>query len=153
MKPTHSHYSNCDVELSPLFYPFINKLVDEFIKEYFHNPTYMYASGLRINGMTFKGQYPAKVLAANGIKPKVEIVPMDDPKAKYFFDSHTEIIYLWEKLSKYRKMMLFHDMEHMFLKLTDFKDPINLPSQNLQWALKVEEEFNVFKAQKLLEGF
>ena len=153
MKPIDSHYSNCDAGLSYIFEPFINKLGHEFMEEYFLNPVYMYASVIRINGMSFNGQYTARVLAANGIEPKVVIVPGDDPKAMYFFDSHTEIIYLWEKLSKYRKMMLFHEMEDMFLKLTDFKDPINLPSQNLQWALKVEEEFNVFKARKLLEGF
>lgn len=153
MKPIDSHYSNCDVELSYLFQPFIDKLEGEFRDEYFTNSLYMYASGLRINGLTFYGQHSAKVLAANGIESKVMVIPVDYPKAKYFFDNHTEIIYLWEKLSKYRKMMLFHDMEHMFLKLTDLKDPINLPSQNLQWALKVEEEFNVFKARKLLEGF
>ena len=153
MKPIDSHYSNCDAGLSYIFEPFIKKLGNEFMEEYFLNLIYMYASGLRINGMTFEGQYAARVLAANGIKPKVVIVPADDPKAKYFFDSHTEIIYLWEKLSKYRKMMLFHEMEHMFLKLTDSKDPVSLPSQNLQWALNIEEEFNVFKARKLLEGF
>lgn len=153
MKPIASHYSNCDVVLSYVFEPFINKLENEFTEEYFHNPMYMYASCIRIGGMSFNGQYSAKVLSAHGIKPKVEIVPMDDPKAKYFFDSHTEIIYLWERLSKYRKMMIFHGMENMFLKLTDFKDPVRLPSQNLQWALKIEEEFNIFKAQKLLEGF
>ena len=153
MTPIDSHYSNCDVELSYIFQPFIDKLGDEFRDEYFSNSLYMYASGLRINGLTFNGQHSAKVLYANGIKPKVEIVPLDDPKAKYFFDSHTEIIYLWERLSKYRKMMIFHGVENMFLKLSDFKDPVNLPSQNLQWALKIEEEFNIFKARKLLEGF
>ena len=153
MKPIDSHYSNCDVELSYIFHPFIEKLGGEFEETYFRVPKYMYASGLRIGGMVFKGQYPARVLAANGIEPKVAIVPLDDPKAKYFFDSHTEIIYLWERLTKYRKMMIFHDMEDLFLKLTDSKDPVDLRSQNLQWALKVEEEFNIFKAQKLLEGF
>lgn len=153
MKPIDSHYSNCDVELSYVFQPFINKLGNEFMEEYFNNPMFMYASGLRIKGMEFNGQYPAKVLAANGIEPKVVMIPVDYPKAEYFFDSHTEIIHLWERLSKYRKMMLFHDMEHMFLKLADFKDPVNLPAQNLQWALKIEEEFNIFKARKLLEGF
>ena len=153
MKPIDSHYSNCDVGLSYIFEPFIKKLGNEFMEEYFFNPLYAYASVIRINGMSFNGQYSARVLTANGIKPKVETVPVDDPKAKYFFDSHTEIIYLWERLSKYRKMMVFHEMEDMFLKLTDFKDPVNLPAQNLQWALKIEEEFNVFKARKLLEGF
>ena len=153
MKPIDSHYSNCDVELSYVFQPFIDKLGSEFTEEYFHNSIFMYAAALYIGGMTFKGQYSAKVLIANGIKPKVEIIPMDYPKAKYFFDSHTEIIYLWERLSKYRKMMIFHGVEDMFLKLTDFRDPVNLPAQNLQWALKIEEEFNIFKAQKLLEGF
>lgn len=153
MRPRDSHYSNCDDELSYIFQPFIEKLGGEFMEEYFRNPRYMYASGLRIGGMEFRGQYPAKVLAANGIEPKVAIIPMDDPKAKYFFDRHTEIIYLWEKLSKYRKMMLFHEMEDLFLKLSESRDPVNLRSQNLQWALKVEEEFNIFKAQKLLEGF
>ena len=153
MKPVDSHYSNCDVELSYVFEPFINRLGNEFSEEYFHNPVYIYASIIRIGDMAFNGQYSARVLAANGIKPVVEIVPLDDPKAKYFFDSHTEIIYLWERLSKYRKMMIFHGIENMFLKLTDFKDPVKLPSQNLQWALKIEEEFNIFKAQKLLEGF
>lgn len=153
MKPIDSHYSNCDVELSYIFQPFIDKLEGEFRDEYFNSSIFLYASGLRIKGMTFNGCYSAKVLAANGIEPKVEIIPIDYPEAEYFFDSHTEIIHLWEKLSKYRKMMLFHEMEHMFLKLTDFKDPVNLPNQNLQWALKVEEEFNVFKARKLLEGF
>ena len=153
MKPIDSHYSNCDDKLSYIFQRFIGELACEFAEEYFNNSIYMYASGLRINGMTFYGQYSAKVLAANGIEPKLAIIPTDYPKAKYFFDSHTEIIYLWERLSKYRKMMLFHELEHMFLKLTDSKDPASLPSQNLQWALKIEEEFNVFKARKLLEGF
>lgn len=153
MTPIDSHYSNCDDKLSHVFHPFINKLGHEFMEEYFHTPIYMYAAGLHISGMAFKGQYSAKVLAAHGIKPKIEIIPTDDPKAKYFFDSHTEIIYLWERLSKYRKMMIFHEAENMFLKLTDLRDPVNLPSQNLQWALKIEEEFNIFKAQKLLEGF
>lgn len=153
MRPIDSHYANCDYDLSNIFHPFIAKLSDEFVEEYFRVPKYMYASGLQIGGMSFMGQYSAKVLAANGIEPKVAIVPMDDPKAIYFLDSHTEIIYLWERLSKYRKMMIFHDMEDLFLKLTDYRDPVNLRSQNLQWALKVEEEFNIFKAQKLLEGF
>jgi len=153
MRPIDSHYANCDDSLSHMFIPFIERLEGEFMEEYFRVPKYMYASGLQIGGMSFKGQYSAKVLAANGIEPKVAIVPIDEPKAKYFFDSHTEIIYLWERLSKYRKMMIFHDMEDLFLKLADSRDPVNLRSQNLQWALKVEEEFNIFKAQKLLEGF
>lgn len=153
MKPIDFHYSNCDVELSYVFQPFINKLKNEFREEYFHDPMYMYATELHIGGMTFKGQYGARILAANGIKPRVEIIPMDGPKAKYFFDNHTEIIYLWERLSKYRKMLIFHGVGDMFLKLTDFKDPVNLCSQKLQWALKIEEEFNIFKARKLLEGF
>lgn len=153
MRPRDSHYANCDSELTHIFIPFIEKLEGEFREEYFRVPKYMYAAGLRIGGMEFMGQYSARVLTNHGFEPKVEIIPIDDPKAKYFFDSHTEIIYLWERLSKYRKMMIFHEMEDLFLKLSESKDPINLRSQNLQWALKVEEEFNIFKAQKLLEGF
>lgn len=153
MKPLASHYSSCDPELSYIFNPYFGKLSHEFADEYYSDPKYMYAPSLRIGSLEFEGQYPIRALTQAKIEPKVMTIPIEESKASYFLESHCEIIKLWEQLSKYKKIMTFHGLDNLFLKLTENREKVSLPSQKMQWLLQVEEEYNVFKARKLLEGF
>lgn len=152
MKPTNEHFKGCAPELEELFRDHLLKLEYKFKDTYFYIGDYNLAAGFRILDMKLNGFYPLHALKASGVP--FRIVTLDwDRNSQYFYDKFKAIIDQWSKLSRYRTMMVFADAEHLFLKATTNPEGVKdaLGSQKFNWALKTEDEYNIFKAEKMLE--
>lgn len=152
MKPVNEHFKGCAPELEKLFREHISKLESKFKEVYFFVEDYRTAAGFRILDMKLEGFYPLQTLRAHQIP--FRIVTLDwDTNSEYFYNSYKTLINQWVKLSQYRTMMAFAQADHLFLKASTEPQKVKkaIEDQKFNWALKIEDEYNIFKAEKMLE--
>jgi len=151
MRPMPVYFKSCNKDLAFLFNKYIHNL-EEVCRDLFFNQ-FKYSARLVILDMEFTGFYTTKVLSHSGIPIKVEHLEWNDDSAQ-IYNGYKEIIKLWEEVSQYQNVLKFIGQEELFLKVLDNVDTLKraTDSKRLNWLMKVEEDFNVFKASKLIEG-
>lgn len=151
MKPMPVHFRNCNKDLTYLFNQYLHDLEESCRNLFFYQ--YRYDARIVILDMEFTGFYEPKVLIHIGKPLTVGHVEWDDDSAR-IYNEYKKIIELWEKLSQYLSILKFVGHEDLFLKVQDNADTLKnlMNSKRLDWLVGVEEDFNVFKATKLIEG-
>lgn len=151
MKPLSIYFKNCNKDLAYLFNEYLRNLEETCRNLFFAR--FRRSAKIVILDMEFTGFYEPRVLNFHGIPLSVGYVEWDDNSAR-IYNEYKKIIELWEELSQYRSILKFIEHEELFLRVLDNVDTLKkvVDSKRLDWLMRVEEDFNVFKATKLIEG-
>lgn len=152
MKPMPVYFKNCNKDLAFLFDKYLYNLEQACRDVFFYRfPRY---AKIVIQDMEFTGFYETRLLVQNGIPLLTAYVDEWDVDSARIYDGYKELIKVWEDLSQYQSILKFIGREDLFLKVLDNLDTLEkvVDSKQLNWLAKIEENFNVFKATKLIEG-